>query len=339
MSNIPSVSNLSSFGLPKRLEKKFQNDKILRIALAVLTCGISLGVRAIIREIKAKLLNRMLLPAAFMSHTLTLDIKDSSAVTAPIVNNDNVMLDAKEVEINPSSKKWLVYFCGNGMTYQDAYEELKEYATDLGVNLLVFNYRGVGHSEGRPVGFNHLLTDGAACVEYLKKQKGAEEKDIVLYGFSLGGAIATVLSSFYDDVNVFNNCSFGDSIKAIYYMTGKGLIGALAVAVVVLTGTALHVGKYWKRIPSDRKFMAYHPYDGVIYKQASLYKAEKKRIIKQHPNYLENIRGKLRLPQDKKPDHIKLQGGSKSIDIYNHGDMNKKDEKEVLQAMRKLFNH
>jgi alpha/beta superfamily hydrolase len=46
-----------------------------------------------------------------------------------------------------------------------------QYGAKLGVNVLTFNYRGVGHSTGWPFNAIDLVKDAQAAVEYLKNVK------------------------------------------------------------------------------------------------------------------------------------------------------------------------
>ena len=66
--------------------------------------------------------------------------------------------------------------------------------TRCGVNILLVEYRGYGLSTGSPseCGFYY---DGEAAVEYLMNRNDINHQKIVLYGHSLGGAVATHLAS------------------------------------------------------------------------------------------------------------------------------------------------
>lgn len=83
----------------------------------------------------------------------------------------------------------VVYFHGNGgnMSYCDW----------IGVNLaargfdvLLFDYRGYGRSEGEPVSEREFYADADAALDFVLKERGARPESIVLYGQSLGTAAA-----------------------------------------------------------------------------------------------------------------------------------------------------
>jgi len=62
---------------------------------------------------------------------------------------------------------------------------------ELGVNVFSFDYRGYGASQGKP-GEEGTYLDAQAAYLWLR-QKGFAEKNIVVYGESLGGGIASEL--------------------------------------------------------------------------------------------------------------------------------------------------
>jgi fermentation-respiration switch protein FrsA (DUF1100 family) len=105
---------------------------------------------------------------------------------------DGVKIDAF-YHPNPSSKKVLLWFHGNAENIGDALDHLRTLAT-IGINILVVDYRGYGKSEGRPTeaGVYH---DADAAYDYLTTQRHYRAEDIIVYGHSLGGAVAVNLAS------------------------------------------------------------------------------------------------------------------------------------------------
>ncbi len=63
---------------------------------------------------------------------------------------------------------------------------------ELGVNVLVFDYRGYGRSEGK-VGEEGTYLDAQAALGWLR-QKGFAPEDIIVLGKSLGGGVASELA-------------------------------------------------------------------------------------------------------------------------------------------------
>jgi fermentation-respiration switch protein FrsA (DUF1100 family) len=64
---------------------------------------------------------------------------------------------------------------------------------ELGVAVLIVDYRGYGLSEGRPSEAG-LYRDARAAYDHLVGERGVAPADIVLYGESLGSAVATDLA-------------------------------------------------------------------------------------------------------------------------------------------------
>jgi fermentation-respiration switch protein FrsA (DUF1100 family) len=64
----------------------------------------------------------------------------------------------------------------------------------LGLNVLIFDYRGYGQSQGRP-SETGLYRDADAAWRYLTESRGTKDSDIVVFGRSLGGIVAARLAS------------------------------------------------------------------------------------------------------------------------------------------------
>jgi len=63
----------------------------------------------------------------------------------------------------------------------------------LGINIFIFDYRGYGKSEGEP-DEEGIYRDGVAAYEYLVKKREIHPDSIVLFGESLGTAVAVDLA-------------------------------------------------------------------------------------------------------------------------------------------------
>lgn len=64
----------------------------------------------------------------------------------------------------------------------------------LGLNVFIFDYRGYGLSGGVP-SEQGLFRDAGAAWRYLVDVRGFDESDIIIFGRSLGGAVAANLAS------------------------------------------------------------------------------------------------------------------------------------------------
>lgn len=91
------------------------------------------------------------------------------------------------------SQHVLLFFHGNAGNISHRGESLAIFHR-LGLNILIIDYRGYGRSEGAP-SEEGLYRDARAAWNYLVKQRGFKPKQIVVFGRSLGGAVAAHLSA------------------------------------------------------------------------------------------------------------------------------------------------
>jgi uncharacterized protein len=94
-----------------------------------------------------------------------------------------------------STGPWLLICHGNAGNLSE-FDRPVHYAglRQLGLNLLVFDYRGYGESSGRP-SENGLYRDAEAAYRYLREQRDIPPDRIVVFGHSLGSAVAVDLAS------------------------------------------------------------------------------------------------------------------------------------------------
>lgn len=88
----------------------------------------------------------------------------------------------------------VIYFHGNGGNLSNV-RWVGERLADRGLNVLLLDYRGYGKSEGRLDGELGLYTDGDAGYDFVTKNRGVSGSKVVLYGQSLGTAVAADLAS------------------------------------------------------------------------------------------------------------------------------------------------
>jgi pimeloyl-ACP methyl ester carboxylesterase len=69
------------------------------------------------------------------------------------------------------------------------------YLQERGFNLLLFNYRGFGMSEGDTESEATLTLDAEAAMHYLTAKRGIASDDIVIAGISLGAPVAATLAA------------------------------------------------------------------------------------------------------------------------------------------------
>ena len=94
--------------------------------------------------------------------------------------------------LNNNSDKTVIFFHGNGGNVFYNRERLKIF-NELHLNALLFDYRGYGKSEGDIKKEDDLYKDADAAYQYVTS-RGILPKNIILWGQSLGGAVAIHLA-------------------------------------------------------------------------------------------------------------------------------------------------
>jgi uncharacterized protein len=114
---------------------------------------------------------------------------------APQADEPLDLLPAEPRRIVKSSKV-LLYLCGVGHNMGDHnYLTRLQALRQLGFSVLIFDYRGYGQSDGEFPQETQMYQDAQAAWDYLTQVRQIPPEDIVLYGESLGGAIAIDLAS------------------------------------------------------------------------------------------------------------------------------------------------
>jgi alpha/beta superfamily hydrolase len=91
------------------------------------------------------------------------------------------------------SSKGLIFFLhGNSRSLRE-FIEISKYYTDLNYDLFVLDYRGFGKSEGSIQNQDQLFSD--IQIAYNKLKSRYDEKNIIIYGYSLGSGLAAKLAS------------------------------------------------------------------------------------------------------------------------------------------------
>lgn len=90
---------------------------------------------------------------------------------------------------------WLLYFHGSsGNIGLPAYNEAWAQFRDLGLGVFAVDYRGFGLSEGE-ISEAGLYKDARAAYDYLRREMQIPHERIVIYGFSMGAAVAIELAT------------------------------------------------------------------------------------------------------------------------------------------------
>jgi uncharacterized protein len=98
------------------------------------------------------------------------------------------------------------------------------YSQATGYNVLTFDFRGCGESEGKTtsIGF-YEVEDLLGAVEYVKTRPEVDPQRIAVYGYSMGGAVAIMAAARSTDIKaLITDCAFASldtllSVNFEYY--------------------------------------------------------------------------------------------------------------------------
>jgi fermentation-respiration switch protein FrsA (DUF1100 family) len=108
-----------------------------------------------------------------------------------IRTSDNIELLGWYHEKNLKDYKTLVYFHGNAGSLENRIHKLNHFQ-DMNINFLIIAWRGFSGNNGKPTE-QGLYEDGKSAIDWIIK-KGVNEKNLILYGESLGTGVATHLA-------------------------------------------------------------------------------------------------------------------------------------------------
>jgi len=105
---------------------------------------------------------------------------------------DNVKLNSWFFK-NSHAQSTIIFAHGNAGNISDRLFKVK-FFYDLGLNVLIFDYRGYGKSEGKPSEAGIYL-DAQGAYDYLRSRGDVNMNNIILYGASLGGTVVIDLAT------------------------------------------------------------------------------------------------------------------------------------------------
>jgi fermentation-respiration switch protein FrsA (DUF1100 family) len=109
-----------------------------------------------------------------------------------ILTQDGVNLDAWYVPVS-DPRGTVLFFHGNAGNISHRLESLKIF-NELGLATLIFDYRGYGQSEGE-ISEDGIYRDANAVWRHLTEEMEIPPSQIVLFGRSLGAAVAAYVAS------------------------------------------------------------------------------------------------------------------------------------------------
>jgi uncharacterized protein len=109
--------------------------------------------------------------------------------------------------IAADSAKYTLLFChGNAGNISHRLESIKQFH-DIGLNVFIYDYRGYGKSEGS-ISEHGTYLDAEAAWSYLINDKKINPENIIIFGRSLGAAIASQLATKQKPVALIMESAF-----------------------------------------------------------------------------------------------------------------------------------
>lgn len=130
------------------------------------------------------------------------------------------------------SKPTVIISPGSGMVYP-AYKGLAVAYLLRGINVMMFDFRGYGNSQGSPTEIRTKL-DLETAYQYVQTQHRVKNEDLIVHGHCLGGGPASDLAARRVGVNLILDRSFSQfrEIASLRFPLFKKLIAAIMPSIV-----------------------------------------------------------------------------------------------------------
>jgi fermentation-respiration switch protein FrsA (DUF1100 family) len=135
----------------------------------------------------------------------------------------NIGLDFEEVWLKSGGKRihgWfvparmpratLIFFHGNAGNISHRLDSIRQFH-DLQLTVFIFDYQGYGRSGGRP-GERQTYQDARAAWDYVTGERAVRPEEIVLFGRSLGAAVAIELATVVDPFALIAESCFTSAV-------------------------------------------------------------------------------------------------------------------------------
>ena len=223
-------------------------------------------------------------------------IEPSEIEKVKITTKDKIDLIGWFYNKNIENSKIILFFHGNAGSLENRTYKLNHFK-DLNLNFLIIAWRGFNGNSGKPNEIG-LYEDAASAIRWLKK-KGIEEKNIVLYGESLGTGVAVEIAQNKNYAGVILESPFTSMVnmgKKYYPFFPVSLllkdkfesykkINNIFVPVLIVHGTVdkivpYDMGKKMYELANEPKFFYSQEYgDHMIEYDEKLLSALKKFIL------------------------------------------------------------
>ena len=152
----------------------------------------------------------------------------------PLDYEDVTLTTSDDIELNawwlphPNARATLLFLHGNAGNISHRLDSI-ELFYKLGLSVLIIDYRGYGKSTGTPSEQSTYI-DAETAWNYLTKEKRIAADNIIIFGRSLGGAIAIWLAERYPSAALIIESSFtsiADIGKHYYPYLPTGLLARI----------------------------------------------------------------------------------------------------------------
>ena len=128
-----------------------------------------------------------------------------------ILTSDKIELIGWYHEKNIKNLKTLLFFHGNAGSLENRIHKLNHFK-EMDINFLIIAWRGFSGNKGKP-SEKGLYDDGQSAINWLKNN-GLDEKNLILYGESLGTGVATHLAQNKNFAGIILETPFTSMIDA-----------------------------------------------------------------------------------------------------------------------------
>ena len=128
-----------------------------------------------------------------------------------IKTKDNIDLTAWYHKKNLNEYKTILFLHGNAGSLENRIHKINHFK-DININFLIVAWRGFSGNKGKPTE-EGLYEDARSSVRWLKT-KGVDEKNLIIYGESLGTGIATEIAQNKNFAGVILESPFTSMIDA-----------------------------------------------------------------------------------------------------------------------------
>ncbi len=160
-------------------------------------------VRSIILIVLAVYLGLTIFLFFFQSHMVYYPVREIEATPGNIgLSHEEILFESKDRTklhgwfIPARESNGIILIChGNGGNISHRLETIRIF-NRLGLSVVIFDYRGYGKSSGKP-GEQGTYADAEAALHWIIETQNKVSEDVIIFGRSLGGAVAAWLARKY----------------------------------------------------------------------------------------------------------------------------------------------